>query len=210
MNHAHKCESGCPNPAVWRSGHFYFCHACHEEIIEAKGFEAYPWERLSENEEDFIAEPWSIRQRPKGRATQRRTHKATDRELAQADSAVRRIPDSSNSRGYREVCVTLAAWERRREDVYDRDGGRCRRCGDEAPLHARTLPPLEPGLLPVVQRAGEAMHIAARKMGGGFRDDHPDNLVWGCSDCHRLDPTCKFLQREAEANQMERGNYANA
>ncbi len=215
MNNLPRCENRCKTPAVWRAKgtQLHFCERCKEEIIVFKGVDAYEWERLANDPGDnwsgqsmetreFREPPGShVGRRKRWQAWAARRHKEKPKKprLRQPDAdGILRIFDRKNPRLWRWVCTTMAAWEMMRRIVYERDGGRCRRCGDLAPLHGRVLAEIEPGLPPTVQRAGQAMHVNARKMGGGFRDDHPDNLVWGCSECHRLDPTCKFLQPQRE------------
>ena len=193
MKHDRKCENGCTLRATWRCEHLFFCENCKEEIILNVGVDRYQWERLSEDEKEFGGD------KPKQRWKQRHWFRTVEKAKPGYSAGIERIPDGTNLRGYREVCRTTVSWEARRSDVYSRDGGRCRRCGCEAPLHHLPLAALEPGLPTRSLPAGEAMHISARKMGAGFRDDHLDNLVWGCASCHRLDPTCKFLQNEREA-----------
>jgi 5-methylcytosine-specific restriction endonuclease McrA len=82
--------------------------------------------------------------------------------------------------GDREICRTDYQWQKRRQEVFERDKGKCRRCNRFAPLHDE----LDPETGEVRRRAGHAMHGRARKMGGGFRDDRLENLDWGCWRCH--------------------------
>lgn len=59
-------------------------------------------------------------------------------------------------------------WAMRRRLVYDRDGGRCRRCGTIVPLDKSHI-----------------HHVVRRAAGGGHS---LDNLVVLCKDCHSLMP----------------------
>lgn len=88
----------------------------------------------------------------------------------EAESGVVRIPDTASPRGYREVCVTEAAWQRRRKLIAERAKGKCEKRNCNAPFPH-----------------GDAHHKDPRKAGGGSRDDHPDNLLWLCARCHRLE-----------------------
>lgn len=83
-------------------------------------------------------------------------------------------------RGEREICRTEYQWQKRRQEVFERGKGKCQKCHRFAPLHEV----LNPETGEVRQHAGHAMHIKARKMGGGFRDDRLENLEWGCYRCH--------------------------
>ena len=81
----------------------------------------------------------------------------------------------------REVCQTDAAWQARRREAWERDGGRCveRRCRKRVPLHD-----LRDDCGDVIVVACHIDHISGRKMGGGFRDDRLENLRTLCAMCH--------------------------
>lgn len=88
----------------------------------------------------------------------------------------------------REKC-TGTEWGKRREEAFNRAGGRCERmvvrqvgpiedrhfvdvrCNYSAPLHD-----------PEYQQPGEAHHIKRRKE----RDDRLPNLLWCCWKCHKV------------------------
>jgi len=81
-------------------------------------------------------------------------------------------------RGGNEVCRTKTAWNKRRREVFEREGGICQGYGCElwAPLHDDP----ETG-----QLAGHAHHKnGSRGLGGGKRDDSLSNLIWLCPGCH--------------------------
>lgn len=86
-----------------------------------------------------------------------------------------RIADPSNPRGYREICLTEAAWHRNVAVVRQRSLGRCERCQINAP-------------------DGDPHHINGR--GGGRRDDHPDALENLCRYCHNQRHCPKPLPRK--------------
>jgi HNH endonuclease len=67
----------------------------------------------------------------------------------------------------REIC-TGKDWTHRREECAIRAILGCESCHRYLPLHR-----------------GEAHHIIKRGMGGGFRDDRLENLMWLCMTCHR-------------------------
>lgn len=77
----------------------------------------------------------------------------------------------------RQICEG-EEWDKRREEVWRRDEGRCRCCGDPVPLHK------EKGNL-VVRFAAEIHHLRKRKSGGSERDDRPFNLITFCWKCHK-------------------------
>lgn len=86
----------------------------------------------------------------------------------------------------REVCRD-EEWEKRRKECHDRARGRCeglklgRRCNRLAPLHNV----IDPDYGEVMFPAGHAHHKnGTRGLGGGKRDDRPENLAWLCSRCH--------------------------
>lgn len=196
MNHRHACENSAREaphkPAQWKCEHLFFCEDCKEEIIENKGVGAYQWARLPG---DF-----GPTERPQRRWPHRTFAKKPPRRAESKGRDVdplallTHIEDHHHPRGYRLVALTQKAWEAVRESLWTRARGLCERCHADAPLHARELAAIEPGLPPRIQQSGQGAHIAARKMGGGFRDDHPENLAWLCADCHRADPNCTFLQ----------------
>lgn len=86
-------------------------------------------------------------------------------------------------RAGREICRTKYQWDKRRKEVFEREKGLCQKCGRFAPLHDE----MDPNTGEVRRRAGHAHHIANRKMGGGFRDDRADKLLWHCWECHDED-----------------------
>jgi len=50
----------------------------------------------------------------------------------------------------------------------------------------------------MLRRAGEAHHLKKRKMGGGFRDDRPENLQWLAWECHeRAERPVKVVPKKA-------------
>ncbi len=67
----------------------------------------------------------------------------------------------------REICRSEYAWLLRRRDVWMRDQGCCVACGK-----------------PVALPDASVDHIEPRRMGGGSRDDRPENLRTMCFDCH--------------------------
>jgi len=82
----------------------------------------------------------------------------------------------------REV-LTGEAWERRRQECFERERGMCEDCGDFAPLH--DVHGAADGVyLPVLTKAGHAHHRRLRGMGGAHRDDRLANLKWLCHECH--------------------------
>ena len=85
-----------------------------------------------------------------------------------------------------EICRSSTAWDERREEVGIREDFQCQECGEPAPLHNEEIE-REEGEMPYLIRAGQAAHIDARKMGGGSRDDNPDNLCWLCWVCHHYE-----------------------
>jgi len=93
-----------------------------------------------------------------------------------------------------EICRSRKAWEERREEVGEAADYRCqhRPCGRPAPLHDEEIYAYGPDVLPVIVRAGHAAHKDARKMGGGSRDDKPENLGWLCWLCHHLETIGKL------------------
>jgi hypothetical protein len=82
----------------------------------------------------------------------------------------------------REV-LTGEAWERRREECFERERGVCEGCRRFAPLHDE-YGPTDSRVLSVVVKAGHAHHKRHRGMGGAFRDDRLVNLRWLCHSCH--------------------------
>ena len=83
------------------------------------------------------------------------------------------------TRQLREICHG-DAWQKRREEVWERDGRRCVDCRVEVPLHNET----QHGIQRLVRRAAEVHHLNKRGMGGGKRNDCMDNLVTLCWRCH--------------------------
>jgi 5-methylcytosine-specific restriction endonuclease McrA len=69
--------------------------------------------------------------------------------------------------------LTGRDYQRLREAVYLRDRGRCVACG---------------GLVSLVICDNDSdmhlAHVKARKMGGGSRDDTPENTMTKCRRCH--------------------------
>jgi hypothetical protein len=76
------------------------------------------------------------------------------------------IPDPLAPSGFREYCVTQAAWDRRRQEVSDRAGGRCEETRIYSPYPA-----------------GDAAHIRSTGAGG---DDSLNNLQWLSRFAHSL------------------------
>ena len=66
------------------------------------------------------------------------------------------------------LILSPEAWSLQRKLVYERDGGRCRRCRK-----------------PILLSQAEIDHKRKRGMGGGTRDDRIRNLRTLCRDCHR-------------------------
>ena len=83
------------------------------------------------------------------------------------------VPDPSNPRGQREICLTDAAWARAQAAIRIRSKDRCEDCNEPAPN-------------------GDAHHICGRT--AGKRDDHPDALLNLCRRCHGK---AKILRRVA-------------
>lgn len=69
----------------------------------------------------------------------------------------------------REICFGQD-WERRKYEVWLRDGKRCVECSK---------------LLPNFHANRHTDHIRTRGMGGAYRDDRPENLRTVCDSCHR-------------------------
>jgi hypothetical protein len=88
-------------------------------------------------------------------------------------NGVQFIPDLTNPRGRREICLTDAAWARAQAAIRLRSKGICERC---------------PALAP----EGDSHHIRGR--GAGKRDDHPDALLNLCRPCHNI---AKIERKEA-------------
>ncbi len=84
---------------------------------------------------------------------------------------IQKIPDALAASGFREYCVTQAAWDRRRQELAVRDGHRCRRC-------TRRIPLREDGIT-----TGDAAHIRSTGAGG---DDSLGNLELKCRSCHQM------------------------
>ena len=57
-------------------------------------------------------------------------------------------------------------WQKLRKLVRERAENRCQECGAFTPF-------------------GEVHHQRLRGMGGGFRDDKLENLIYNCAVCHR-------------------------
>lgn len=95
---------------------------------------------------------------------------------------IRRIADPSNPRGYREVCLTDAAWKRNVSIARARAGNVCERCRvnalDADPHHKRGR-------------------------GAGKRDDHPDALKMLCRTCHDTTHSPKAVPRKRRENDGE-------
>ena len=90
---------------------------------------------------------------------------------------IQRIPDPSNPRGYREICLTDAAWDRNVAVVRERSEGKCERCKVNA-AH------------------GDPHHIRGRT--AGKRDDHPDALKNLCRLCHNTTHNPKAVPRKRD------------
>jgi hypothetical protein len=88
-------------------------------------------------------------------------------------NGVQFIPDPTNPRGQREICLTDAAWARAQAAIRLRSKGICERCPTPAP-------------------EGDSHHIHGR--GAGKRDDHPDALLNLCRTCH---DAAKIERKEA-------------
>ncbi len=88
-------------------------------------------------------------------------------------NGVQFIPDPTNPRGQREICLTDAAWARAQAAIRLRSKGICERCPMPAP-------------------EGDSHHIHGR--GAGKRDDHPDALLNLCRTCHNA---AKIERKEA-------------
>ena len=66
----------------------------------------------------------------------------------------------------KNIIVKGKAWEALKQKVYERDGFRCQVCGNTN------------------RDQFEVHHIILKKMGGGNRFDHIDNLLTVCIVCH--------------------------
>ena len=88
-----------------------------------------------------------------------------------------KIPDPSNPRGYREICVTAAAWTQNVAQVRERSAGTCERCMANA-------------------ANGDPHHINGRT--AGKKDDHPDALKHLCRTCHNTTHCPKVVPRKQE------------
>jgi len=78
-------------------------------------------------------------------------------------NGVQFIPDPTNPRGQREICLTDAAWARAQAVIRLRSKNTCEKCATPAP-------------------EGDSHHIHGR--GAGKRDDHPDAVLSLCRPCH--------------------------
>lgn len=86
----------------------------------------------------------------------------------------------------REVCYTQKAWDRRREECFERDGFLCQcigdcfshsyrgKCNAMLSLHSENNGAV----------VGDAHHKKTRGHGGGRRDDRLSNLESFCRNCH--------------------------
>jgi hypothetical protein len=88
-------------------------------------------------------------------------------------NGVQFIPDPTNPRGQREICLTDAAWARAQAAIRLRSKNTCEKCSTPAP-------------------EGDSHHIHGR--GAGKRDDHPDALLNLCRPCHNA---AKIERKEA-------------
>jgi len=81
----------------------------------------------------------------------------------------------------REVCVTAAAWRRRRRERIEMARYRCECCEDCASHRGRRCN------RPIAQCA-DVHHRKRRGLGGAKRDDRLENLEADCRTCHRWGP----------------------
>ena len=81
-------------------------------------------------------------------------------------AGTRHLPDG------RQIDLTEAARQRRRKEIFEREGGKCQRCSRFAPLHNTEQ-----------AWAGHAHHIHGRKVG----DDRANEQEWCCVFCHFLE-----------------------
>jgi hypothetical protein len=108
------------------------------------------------------------------RKAKRKSHRAIDSNGKwEVVNGVQFIPDLTNPRGRREICLTDAAWARAQAAIRLRSKGICERCPTPAP-------------------EGDSHHIHGR--GAGKRDDHPDALLNLCRPCHNI---AKIERKEA-------------
>lgn len=85
--------------------------------------------------------------------------KVSHRQRTRAVNGIVEYPDG------RERCASKKSWQKRREEVWERDGRACADCGHS--LHLSEA---------------EIHHIRKRSLG---RDDRADNLKTLCTNCHR-------------------------
>lgn len=119
------------------------------------------------------------------------------------DTGVRRIDDPNERDGYREICETRAAWDRRRRQCCDRARASC-----EDPSCQRFAPFKNTDEV----QAGDAHHLSKRKV----RNDRLYNLRWLCRRCHtKAHNPAKVLpasswRKELEAHHANRTPESNA
>lgn len=77
----------------------------------------------------------------------------------------------------REVCITPDSWDRRKQEVFNRDDGICQ----VATLVGRPIHRINRFF-----DSWTADHITKRGMGGATRDDRLSNLRLTCEWCHSL------------------------
>lgn len=97
-----------------------------------------------------------------------RAKKPKFRRQTEIRGAVTRINDPSHPRGYIEVCSEAEKRRRKHQKILSQNG-LCA-CGCEQEFGS--------------YRDAELDHIDGSKMGGGFRDDHIDNLQVLKRPCH--------------------------
>lgn len=87
------------------------------------------------------------------------------------DTGVRKIDDANAPGGYREICVTPEAWDRRRKECCDRARATCENPGCRRFAPFKSTDDAD---------AGDAHHLTKRKV----RNDRLCNLRWLCRWCH--------------------------
>ena len=91
------------------------------------------------------------------------------------------VTDRTNRSDGRKVQILRKYdFDKRREQLCEKNCSRCERCKKVAPAHDVYWP--DSG--EVRWLAGHAHHKENRRMGGGSRNDSLESLEWLCSSCH--------------------------
>jgi hypothetical protein len=107
------------------------------------------------------------------------------------ENGISRIDDPLAPDGYREICLTRTAWDRRRKQCCDRARATCENPGCRRFAPFKSTDDTD---------SGDAHHLTKRKV----RNDRLCNLRWLCRRCHnRAHTPSKVLPESTWRKELE-------